>query len=331
MGPRFEERVAGCFRGLATGDAIGKQTETLTRADIRKWYPGGITGFQGRPGDVIPRYAGKRYEWRIGETTDDTEQTLAVVRALLREGAVRHEAIGRELLRCKKSVHPGVSMWAFVQAGDPARVASDGDGCGAAMRAAPIGVVYPPDRLDDLVHGAYECSIQTHGGQLAICAAAAVAGAVSAALEGRPCAEVLDVALRVSKEAEALRPSGEALTITQSIETVYSDLARRKHLAVDEVAQRYFPNKPHDIVPLAISLALITQSVEETALFAANVGGDSDSVASIGGAIAGALRPETVNEEWFDVVSEVNGDDIPGTAVSLAALRPHKPKAERLV
>ena len=63
--------------------------------------PDGITGFHGQPGEVIPRYAGKRYEWRIGETTDDTEQTLAVARALLREGRASHKAIGRELLQCK--------------------------------------------------------------------------------------------------------------------------------------------------------------------------------------------------------------------------------------
>jgi ADP-ribosylglycohydrolase len=45
----YEERVIGCFKGLATGDAIGKQTETLTRADIHECYPEGITGFHGRP------------------------------------------------------------------------------------------------------------------------------------------------------------------------------------------------------------------------------------------------------------------------------------------
>src|SRR5262249_1138975 len=81
----FQERVIGCFKGLATGDTIGKQTEILSRAEVHNWYPGGVTGFHGRPGDIIPRYAGKRYEWRIGETTDDTEQTLAVARALLKE------------------------------------------------------------------------------------------------------------------------------------------------------------------------------------------------------------------------------------------------------
>lgn len=172
---QFQERVIGCFKALATGDAIGKQTETLSTTGVHRWYPGGITGFHGRPGAVIPRYAGKRYEWRIGETTDDTEQTLAVTRALLRDGRAHHTSIGRELLRCRKSLHPGVSLWAFVQLADPARIASAGDGCGAAMRAAPIGILYPSTRLDELIRGAYECAVPTHGGQIAICAAAAVA------------------------------------------------------------------------------------------------------------------------------------------------------------
>jgi ADP-ribosylglycohydrolase len=318
---QLEERVIGCFKALAAGDAIGKQTEMLTRDDIRRWYPEGITGFHGRPGEVMPRYAGKRYEWRIGETTDDTEQTLAVTRALLREGEISHEGIGRELLQCRKSLHPGVSLWAFVQIGDPSHVASGGDGCGAAMRAAPVGVIYPSSRLEDLVRGAYECAIPTHGGQLAVCAAAAVAGAVSAALEGRSAAEVLTVALRASKEAERLRPSGDASAIAESMEEIYSNLAGRKRLVVDELAQQYFPNKPQNIVPLALSLALITQSAQETALIAANLGGDSDSAASIGGAVAGALCPETVNESWFAVVSAINEDRLLDAATSLAALR----------
>ncbi|MGO9259986.1 MAG: ADP-ribosylglycohydrolase family protein [Bryobacteraceae bacterium] len=319
---RFEERVIGCFKGLATGDAIGKQTETLSRADVQRWYPRGITGFHGGPGEVIPRYAGKRYEWRIGETTDDTEQTEAVSRALLRDGGVNHKAIGWDLLQCKKSVHPGVSLWNFMRAGDPARIASDGDGCGAAMRTAPVGVIYPSARLDDLVRGAYECAIPTHGGQLAISAAAAVAGAVSAALEGRPGAEVLEVALRASQKAGTLRSAEDASIITRSIEQIHSDLAKRRRLVVDEVAQWSFPDQPQTIVPLAIGLALVTESAEETALFAANLGGDSDSVASIGGAIAGALRPETVNERWFEVVRAINGDSLLNVATLLAALRP---------
>jgi len=311
--------VIASFKGLATGDAIGKQTETLSRAGVQKYYPEGITGFHGRPGEIIPRYVGKRYEWRIGETTDDTEQTIAVTRAILQEGAARHEAIGRELLGCKKSVHPSVSIWAFQQLGDAGRVASDGNGCGAAMRIAPIGVIYPPSRLDDLVQGAYEGAISTHGGGLAIGAAAAVACAVSAALDGWSIAEILPAVLQASKRAERLRSGAAAMAA--SIETIYSDL-KGKPLVADEIAQKYFPATTETIVPLAISLALITESAEHTALLAANIGGDSDSVASIGSAIAGALRPATVNDGWYDIVRSINDEyDLVEMAVSLAALR----------
>lgn len=318
---QFQERVIGCFKALATGDAIGKQTEMLSRADVHRWYPGGITGFHGQPGEIIPRYAGQRYEWRIGETTDDTEQTLAVARALLSRGRASHESIGQELLQCKKSLHSGVSLWTFVQLGDPSRVATEGNGCGAAMRAAPIGVFYPSSRLDELIRGAYECAIPTHGGQMAVCGAAAVAGAVSAALDGRVGAEVLAVAIRASTDAGSLRQGGEASTIASALQEIYSDLAKQNHLVVDELANQYFPDTPQTIVPLAITLALITQSAQQTALLAANIGGDSDSVASIGGAIAGALHPETVNEEWFDVVNRINQNDLLDTATALAALR----------
>jgi hypothetical protein len=31
--PTVAERVAGCLRGIATGDAIGKQTELLSHAE----------------------------------------------------------------------------------------------------------------------------------------------------------------------------------------------------------------------------------------------------------------------------------------------------------
>ena len=32
---RYRERVVACFKALATGDAIGKQTEMLSHPDVR--------------------------------------------------------------------------------------------------------------------------------------------------------------------------------------------------------------------------------------------------------------------------------------------------------
>src|SRR5437762_9517934 len=129
------DRIVGCLKGIATGDAIGKQAEMLSHDEVFHWYPHGIRGFEGPPGAIIPRYIGNsKHEWRIGETTDDTERTIAVARAILQDREVRHESVGRELLKCRKCVHPGVrSPWESHQAGEPARVAQRHDGCRAAI------------------------------------------------------------------------------------------------------------------------------------------------------------------------------------------------------
>jgi ADP-ribosylglycohydrolase len=317
------DRIVACLQGIAIGDAIGKQTEGLSREDVLRWYPNGIRGFEGLPGAVIPRYTGnKKREWRIGETTDDTERTLAVARAILAERQVSHVSVGREMLACVKSVHPGVkSLWEFHQAADPARIAVGHDGCGAAIRMAPIGILYRPDSLDELVSGAREASISTHAGPLAIAAAAATAAAVSAALDAVPAAEVLALAERAASRAESRWPGESPPAFAAAVRTVHADLARLPVLRADDVAARWSPNGPLTIVPLALALATLMRSAEDAILLAANVGGDSDSVASIAGGILGAMYPSTVNQRWYEVVERVNADDVTAVAQALAALR----------
>lgn len=317
-----KERIVACLKGLATGDAIGKQTESLPRDRVARWYPDGVRGFEGSPGTVIPRYAGNRKrEWRIGETTDDTEGAVAVARAIINDGEVRHASVGRELLTCTKSVHPGVkSLWEFHQAGDAARVAHEHDGCGAAIRVAPVGILYSSQRLEQIVVGAREASISTHGGPLALAAAAATAAAVSAAIDGAGSTAIIELAQRAAAEAEhaRLRSSDR---FAQAISGIYADLGRWPQLDAANVAAKYFPNDPLTIVPLALALATLIDSARTAILLAANIGGDSDSVASIAGSILGARCPESISESWHAVVEGVNGHELTSLGQNLAKLR----------
>jgi len=221
-------RVLGSLKGLAIGDTIGKQTENLTRDGIALWYPRGVHGFEGPPGTVVPRYASNRKRrWLFGETTDDTERTIAVARAILRDGDARHASVGRELLTCRKCVHPGLkSLWEFHEANDPARVALNHNGCGAAVRVSPVGILYRSHRLDDIVEGAHQASISTHGGPLAIAAAAATAAAVSAAIDGGNPDESLAVAQRASQRAEQGQSGPCDVLFARAIGTIYADLAQ---------------------------------------------------------------------------------------------------------
>jgi ADP-ribosylglycohydrolase len=323
MTSTMPDRILGCLKGIATGDAIGKQTEMLSHEDVLNWYPHGIRGFEGAPGSVIPRYVGNaKREWRIGETTDDTEMTLAVASAILTDGSVSHVSVGRELLRCTKCVHPGLkSLWEFHEAGDPARIAKSHDGCGAAIRVAPVGVFYTSHRAEELLNGAREASVSTHGGSLAIAAAAATAAAVSAAIDGASSHEVLELAERAAAEAERRwrGPTGPALA--DAVRTVHHSLRRLPALRAAEIAALCFPSQPLTIVPLALGLATMTESAEEAILLAANIGGDSDSVASIAGGILGAMYPATVNDHWYIVVERVNDHDLVAVANGMAQLR----------
>lgn len=317
------DRAIGCLAGIATGDAIGKQTESLSRQEVRHWYPHGIRGFEGRPGTPIPRYSNNRkHKWRIGETTDDTERTLAVARAIITDrGHVAHASVGREMLGCTKSVHPGVkSLWEFHQASDPTRIASQHEGCGAAIRVAPVGILYKSHQLDEIVGAAYEASISTHGGSIALAAAAATAAAVASAIDGAAPREVISIAERASREAER-RWAGVGDRLSVLIRRVHDELSTASSFEETAFESRYFPDNPMTIVPLALGLATVLRSATEAILLAANIGGDSDSVASIAGGILGAAYPESVNGGWVSVVEEINRHELRAAAIDLVALR----------
>jgi ADP-ribosylglycohydrolase len=317
------DRILGLLKGLACGDAIGKQTEGLSRDGVLRWYPDGVRGFEGVSGIVIPRYAGNvKRKWKIGETTDDTEHTIAVAHAILEDGDVRHSTVGRKLLACTKCVHPGIkSLWEFHQAGDPDRVTQHHNGCGAAVRVSPVGVLYCSDRLDEIVEGSREASISTHGGALALGAAAATAAAVSAAIDGASRLDIIELARRAASRAERQRSGSKSSEIANAIAAIYADLRCNGDPEPAAVAARFFPDQPLTIVPLAIAIAAVMRSAEEAILLAANIGGDSDSVASIAGAILGARYPHTVNKEWYETVEAVNGYSLAALGGRLSQLR----------
>src|SRR5438067_11348500 len=92
------DRIVGCLKGIATGDAIGKQAEMLSHDEEFHWYPHGIRGFEGSPGAIIPRYVwNSKHQWRISKTTDDTERTLAVAQPITANQHLSSLRVDREM------------------------------------------------------------------------------------------------------------------------------------------------------------------------------------------------------------------------------------------
>ena len=175
--------------------------------------------------------------------------------------------------------------------------------------------------MDELVSGAREAAISTHGGSLAIAAAAATAAAVSAAIDGAPADGIFALAEAAAAQAERRWPGAAAPAMANAIRAVHEQLITLPVIRAADVARCCFPDRPLTIVPLAIGLATVMRSAEDAILLAANVGGDSDSVASVAGGILGARDPGTVNQPWCEVVERVNAHNLAALAGELARCR----------
>jgi len=279
-----EGRFAGCLFGSAIGDALGFPTEFLSLDEIRARYgPQGVADFESCGG--LPP----------GSYSDDTQMTLAVARGLL---AARHclddaerviESICREFvvwldtealavprapgntcLRGCRALKRGAS-WR-----DSGVVLSKG--CGAAMRSAPIGLVYhdQPELLREVAYGA---SISTHAHNAGIASGIATAYLTALALHGESdvmIGRLLDFVGDLSEEFNA------------KVRQVEEVLARDPDDAFAVLGEGWVGDEA-----VADALYCFLRSPDDyrrTVLTGANTQGDSDSIACIAGAVSGAYN-----------------------------------------
>ena len=69
------DKVKGCLFGQAIGDALGLGTEFMSKNDVLKFYPNGLTRY-----DQIIQDRHRR-RWHPGAWTDDTEMMLCILHA----------------------------------------------------------------------------------------------------------------------------------------------------------------------------------------------------------------------------------------------------------
>lgn len=329
------DRATGALLGLAVGDALGMPTQELDRAEVRRLHGDLVAGFAPAPADH-PVAAGLP----AGTVTDDTEQALLLARLLVAGGG-RVDPVGwaRALADWAATMAArgatdllGPSTrraLAAVAAGTPPEEAGrTGDTNGAAMRIAPVGVAVPigvPGGTDRLADSVAAVSRVTHGTDVALAGAVAIAAAVSTGVGGGD----VDAALSA---AVAAAPLGAA----RGHRTAAPDLATLL-LAAVELGTRAGPAVVLDAVVAGIGTGVATTESVPAALAvlaaipgdpwlacrtAASLGGDSDTIAALVGAVAGACHgtarfPAAARA----TVEGVNDLDLAGLAAGLLALR----------
>ncbi len=316
------DRFRGSLLGLAIGDALGHPTEFIASVDrIRvKYGPDGIRAFA--PSGHHP----------AGTFTDDTQMSIAVARALVRAGKQPLDdlmrVMGEEFVAWAQHPSnnraPGGTCLAGCRQlanGVPWRQAGvkESKGCGAAMRAAPVGL-YFFDNDDALVRVAAAQSTLTHAHPTGIASGVAAAAPVAWACRGQG----LEGMVAYTK-AMVQKLTPELLIELGSHET------DARGIGVSEMVQILDEIEPllredHEDVCQLLGGAWIGEEAVATALWCvlkakgdfdesivrgANSSGDSDSIACIGGSIAGAFGGvDGLARHWIDGVERAADLDL---------------------
>ena len=280
------ERIAGAVLGAAIGDAMGHPTEFMSMEDIRsQWGAAGVTGFE-----LWWTRDGVRY----APYTDDTQMAEAVIRGLLdgRDQGLDLDATMRGLARhfIDWSKQPDLSKRAPGNAclAGCAQLAQDvpwreaggptAGGCGSVMRAWPFGLMFQDD-VEKAEQWAVEHSRLTHNDPIALAACAALAVGTALLVRG----EATDVVVPAMVKAAGRWCATTARMIEQAV-----DEARRGVLP-DVTLDRLRGWAAHEAIAAAVYVFMRHQDdPRATILEGANTPGDSDSIASIAGALVGA-------------------------------------------
>jgi ADP-ribosylglycohydrolase len=327
----MEDRSRGALYGLAIGDALGMPTEMMSRERIRERWGGNLTGFEpAPPGD---RIAAAR---PAGSVTDDTEQAVLLARLLVAgRGTVDPRALAEALVAWERDMAgrgllgllgPSTkrAVAAILAGAPPEEAGASGTTNGAAMRIAPVGIASSDTDLPALVDNVVAVSHVTHNTGLALAGAAAVAAAVSAGVGGAGIAEATAQAVRAARLAAGRGRWVAGADVATRIEWATSLVAGLEREAAADLIYTLVGTSlaTQESVPAAFAvLAAVPGDPWQACLLAASLGGDTDTIAAVAGAVAGACHGAGAFPPEAIAVIDAQGLGLGELAEELIALR----------
>ena len=256
----------GAMLGAAVGDALGRPLEGHRAPS---------------PADVDEALASRDLRW-----TDDTALTIALAESLVESGGLDEDRLAAAFARAwRAEPWRGYGMWtasllqAVDEGGSWRRLAraKPSWGNGAAMRVAPAAIFAAGD-VDRTIDLARRSALVTHTHPLAVDGAVVQALAVAG----------LDVEQAVRTRAMADQLSRVAAL---PLDATPDDVAFGIGHGVDALSA----------VPASLAVVKVAGDAFEGAMrFALAVGGDTDTICSMAGAIVGArLGTEAIPDAWL--------------------------------
>ncbi|MGW3266476.1 ADP-ribosylglycohydrolase family protein [Streptomyces sp. NPDC001056] len=281
--PSALDRAIGAVVGSAVGDALGAPFEFGPEGAFSQRFP--------TPGGEMCGGGG----WEPGEATDDTQMAVLVGESLLERGGLDLADVFRRFRRwaAAEPKDIGLQTEAVLTGGHPWDTAAElhfrssqrAAGNGALMRAAPSAVYFARHGRTATLDAARRLAALTHGDPAAGEGTAVLHELVRVALAGD------DPLAAVPKTLTALRPG------------------HRERFAV-VLAPGWHPDRATEFngavwpcLGSAVWALRTTGSYEEAVRAAVDLGGDTDTVAAVTGALAGAVHGiGAVPERWTRVL-----------------------------
>jgi len=276
-----KSKFTGALIGTAVGDALGAPVEGYSMEQVRS-----------------ESSEGEQWKMSYGRYTDDTEMMIGVAESLIKNKGFNGADMARTFVQNydeKRGYGPG-SKEALkrIRDGESWEEASTklfgGEGSygnGAAMRIAPVGLFYY-DNTDALREVAYKSSHITHSHELGKEGAALQAFAIALAVRGQKEDMLFELKEFVQNE--------EYESKLRKIELLLDKDASRREI-ISELGNG---EAAFNSVPTAIYSFLRFDHFEDGVAYAVSLGGDTDTIGAMTGAISGAYYGEGgIPNDWI--------------------------------
>jgi poly(ADP-ribose) glycohydrolase ARH3 len=288
----LRDAFRGAMLGVGVGDALGRPVKGWSAARIAREH-GAVREMLGHP---------------AGRTTEDTEMTIAVAEWILEDPALDGGELARRIRRAhdpdRGYGRTTTDVLRRLRAGEDWQAAADqvfprgSFGNGAAARITPCALLFGGDRerLEQVVE---TCASVTHSHPLGVAGALLQARqvALSLSLHGMPL-DAIGVAVELRSTTRSAEFRHKLRAVEECLERRATAAAVRDRLGCNATAL--------GSVATALYCALAHgESFEEALVFAVSLGGETDAIGAMTGAIAGAYHgAAAIPARWRDALED---------------------------
>ena len=323
------QKILGGLLAAAVADAMGAATETRTTEQIKEKFNGLVKDFVSPPNDVFAK------DFPKGSVTDDFSLAYETAKEIVRnKGVVDYEVAKNALINWSKTPYyslAGPTTVATVNKMIGKDVLTNNNFLsydsskgtdGGAMKISPVGIISNGD-ISKAIKDAITICMPTHFNSTALSGATAVAAACSEAMNEKATIDsIIEAGLKGAFIGEEFaKKNGKDLANPSVFKRIKLAVEiGKKYKGDDEKAMKELADVigsgilASEAVPCAFGILAASDGDTRKAIFmGVNIGGDTDTVATMAAAMSG-IYEGYYDEKKMHLIDEINSYNLSSLA-----------------